>query len=97
VFGYPDAAKARQLFIVMAGAPADVERCRALVGTLGRQTFIAGTDPGHANLVKLLGNIMTARMLDVLGASIAAARFSRRRAAGIGKPISLNREVCNEQ
>ncbi len=83
VFGNPDAAKARQLFIVMAGAPADVERCRALVGSLGRQTFIAGTDPGHSNLIKLLGNMMTARTLDVLGASIAAARFSRRRAAGI--------------
>jgi 3-hydroxyisobutyrate dehydrogenase-like beta-hydroxyacid dehydrogenase len=87
VFGYTDAVKARQLFIVMAGAPADVERRRALVGT----------DPGHANLVKLLGNMMTARMLDVLGASIAAARFSRCRAAGISNPISLNREVFNEQ
>jgi 3-hydroxyisobutyrate dehydrogenase-like beta-hydroxyacid dehydrogenase len=83
VFGYPDAAKARQLFIVMAGAPADVERCRALVGTLGRQTFIAGTDPGYANLVKLLGDMTTARLLDELGASITAARFSRRRAAGV--------------
>jgi len=85
VFGYPDTAKARQLFIVMAGAPADVERCRALVGTLGRQTFITGTDPGHANLVKLLGNMMTARTLDVLGASIAAARSSRRRVPSIQK------------
>jgi 3-hydroxyisobutyrate dehydrogenase-like beta-hydroxyacid dehydrogenase len=32
VFGNPDAAKARQLFIVAAGAPADVERCRPLFG-----------------------------------------------------------------
>ena len=30
VFGNPDAAKARQLFIVAAGAPADVERCQPI-------------------------------------------------------------------
>jgi 3-hydroxyisobutyrate dehydrogenase-like beta-hydroxyacid dehydrogenase len=83
VFGHPDAARARQLFIVMAGAPDDVERCRALVGTLGRQTFVAGTDPGRANLVKLLGNMMMATTLDVLGGSIATAGISRRHAVGI--------------
>jgi 3-hydroxyisobutyrate dehydrogenase-like beta-hydroxyacid dehydrogenase len=85
VFGHPDAARARQLFIVMAGAPADVERCRALVGTLGRQTFIAGTDPGRANLVTLLGNMMMARTLDALGASIATAGLSRRPAADVNQ------------
>src|SRR6266436_6436418 len=30
VFGNPDAAKARQLFIVAAGGPADVERCQPI-------------------------------------------------------------------
>jgi hypothetical protein len=30
VFGNPDAAKARQLFVVAAGAAADVERCRPI-------------------------------------------------------------------
>src|SRR5262245_48182556 len=40
VFGNPDAAKARQLFIVAAGAPVDVERCRPLLDLLGQQTFV---------------------------------------------------------
>jgi 3-hydroxyisobutyrate dehydrogenase-like beta-hydroxyacid dehydrogenase len=74
VFGNPDAAKARQLFIVMAGAPADVERCRPLIGHLGQQTFIVGTDPGNANLIKLLGNVMMATTLEMLGESIALFR-----------------------
>jgi len=74
VFGDPDAAKARQLFIVMAGAPADVERCRVLVGDLAHQTFIVGTDPGHANLIKLLGNMMMATALEMRGDSIALVR-----------------------
>ena len=74
VFGNPDAAKARQLFIVAAGAPADVERCRPLFDSLGQKTFVIGTDPGHANLVKLLGNMMTATTLEMLGEVVAVAR-----------------------
>jgi 3-hydroxyisobutyrate dehydrogenase-like beta-hydroxyacid dehydrogenase len=60
VFGNPDAAKARQLFIVAAGDRADVERCRPMVDVLGQKTFVIGSDPAMANLVKLLGNTMTA-------------------------------------
>jgi 3-hydroxyisobutyrate dehydrogenase-like beta-hydroxyacid dehydrogenase len=74
VFGNPDAAKARQLFIVAAGAPADVERCRPLLDSLGQQTFVAGTDPGQANLIKLLGNMMTATALEMLGEAVALVR-----------------------
>src|SRR5713226_3459075 len=71
VFGNPDAAKARQLFIVAAGVSADVERCLPLLDSLGQQTFVIGTDPGHANLIKLLGNMMTATALEMLGEVVA--------------------------
>ena len=71
VFGNPDAAKGRQLYIVAAGAPADVERCRPLIDCLGQQTFVIGTDPSAANLVKLLGNMMTATTLEMLGEVLA--------------------------
>jgi 3-hydroxyisobutyrate dehydrogenase-like beta-hydroxyacid dehydrogenase len=71
VFGNPDAAKARELFIIAAGALADIERCRPLIDTLGQKTFVLGSDPAHANLVKLLGNMMTATMLEMLGESVA--------------------------
>jgi 3-hydroxyisobutyrate dehydrogenase-like beta-hydroxyacid dehydrogenase len=74
VFGNPEAAKARQLFIVAAGAPADVERCHPLFDSLGQKTFVAGSDPGHANLIKLLGNMMTATTLETLGEVVAVAR-----------------------
>jgi 3-hydroxyisobutyrate dehydrogenase-like beta-hydroxyacid dehydrogenase len=74
VFGNPDAAKARQLFIVAAGTPADVERCRPLVDSLGQQTFVIGADPAQANLVKLLGNMMTATTLEMLGEVVAVVR-----------------------
>jgi 3-hydroxyisobutyrate dehydrogenase-like beta-hydroxyacid dehydrogenase len=73
VFGNPDAAKLRQLFIVAAGAAADVERCRPLLDNLGQQTFVIGTDPEQANLIKLLGNMMTATALEMLGEVVAVA------------------------
>jgi 3-hydroxyisobutyrate dehydrogenase-like beta-hydroxyacid dehydrogenase len=74
VFGNPEAAKARQLFIVAAGAPADVERCRPLLDSLGQKTFVIGTEPAHANLIKLLGNMMTATTLEMLGEVVAVVR-----------------------
>jgi len=74
VLGNPDAAKARQLFVIAAGDPADVERCQPLFDVLGQKTFVVGTDPGHANLIKLLSNMMTATTLEMLGEVIAVAR-----------------------
>jgi len=74
VFGNPNAAKARQLFIVAAGASADVERCRPILDALGQRTFVIGTDPQDANLVKLLGNMMSATALEMLGEVIAVVR-----------------------
>jgi 3-hydroxyisobutyrate dehydrogenase-like beta-hydroxyacid dehydrogenase len=74
VFGNPDAAKARQLFIVAAGAPADIERCRPIFDSIGQRTFTVGSDPGDANLFKLLGNMMSATALQMLGEVVAVVR-----------------------
>jgi 3-hydroxyisobutyrate dehydrogenase-like beta-hydroxyacid dehydrogenase len=74
VFGNPDAAKARQLYIVAAGVPADVARVRSILDALGQRTFVVGADPGDANLVKLLGNMMSATALEMLGEVVAVVR-----------------------
>jgi 3-hydroxyisobutyrate dehydrogenase-like beta-hydroxyacid dehydrogenase len=74
VFGNPDAAKARQLFIVAAGAASDVERCRPLLDNLGQRTFVIGSDPAYANLIKLLGNMLTATTLEMLSEVVALIR-----------------------
>src|SRR5580658_1197190 len=63
VFGNPDAAKARQLFIVAAGDPAEVAHCQPILDSLGQKTFVAGDDPWNANLIKLAGNMMSATAL----------------------------------
>jgi 3-hydroxyisobutyrate dehydrogenase-like beta-hydroxyacid dehydrogenase len=74
VFGNPDAARARQLFIIAAGVPADVGRCQPIFDGLGQRTFVVDTEPAHANLVKLLGNMMTATTLEMLGEAVALLR-----------------------
>ncbi|MGY4480257.1 NAD(P)-dependent oxidoreductase [Bradyrhizobium sp. USDA 3364] len=73
VFGNPDAARARQLAVIMAGNPASCDRCRPVMASLG-QTFVVGADPAHANLIKLLGNMMTATTLEVLGEVVTVLR-----------------------
>ena len=74
VFGNPDAAKGRQLFVIAAGPPADVERCQPIFDVLGQQTFRVGSAPATANLVKLAGNAMSAATLEILGEVLALAR-----------------------
>jgi 3-hydroxyisobutyrate dehydrogenase-like beta-hydroxyacid dehydrogenase len=74
VFGNPDAAKARQLFIIAAGAAADVQRCRPLLNVLGQRTFVVAEDPGYANLIKLAGNMLTATALEALAEIVALLR-----------------------
>lgn len=71
VFGNPAAAKARQLFVIAAGHSADVRRCQPLFDSLGQRTFVVGGDPSHANLIKLLGNMMTATTLEAFAETTA--------------------------
>ncbi|HEX5750069.1 MAG TPA: NAD(P)-dependent oxidoreductase [Archangium sp.] len=76
VFGRPEAAEARQLWVVAAGAKADVERCRPLLEALGRGLSVLGEKASSANVVKLSGNFLIASMIEALGESFALARKS---------------------
>jgi 3-hydroxyisobutyrate dehydrogenase-like beta-hydroxyacid dehydrogenase len=72
VFGRPDAAAAKQLWIIPGGAAAEVERCAAIFAALGQGVFPMGTAP-QASLAKLLGNFMIAGTIEMLGESLTAA------------------------
>ena len=74
VFGNPDAARARQLFIVTAGSAGDLVRCQPIFDCLGQRTFVVGEDPQEANLIKLLGNMMTATAIEMIAESVAVIR-----------------------
>jgi 3-hydroxyisobutyrate dehydrogenase-like beta-hydroxyacid dehydrogenase len=74
VFGNPDAAKARELYIIAAGEPDHVARIQPIFDLLGQRTFYVGADPANANLVKLAGNVMTATALEMLGEVLSLVR-----------------------
>jgi 3-hydroxyisobutyrate dehydrogenase-like beta-hydroxyacid dehydrogenase len=74
VFGNPDAAKARELYVIAAGEPDQIERVLPLFDFLGQRTFVIGNDPASANLVKLAGNAMTATTLEALAEVLALLR-----------------------
>lgn len=73
VFGRPDAAAARKLFIMAAGADEHLKAVVPLLEQLGQSVGIVGTDPSHANLVKLIGNFMLSGIIEMLGEACAVA------------------------
>jgi 3-hydroxyisobutyrate dehydrogenase-like beta-hydroxyacid dehydrogenase len=76
VFGRPEAAEAKQLWVLAAGAKADVERCRPLLEVLGRGLTVLGERAPSANVVKLSGNFLIASMMEALGEAFALTRKS---------------------
>src|SRR6476619_7695604 len=58
VFGRPEAAVARKLFIVAAGEPKTVQFCQPLFEVLGTRTSVIADEPPKANLVTLRGNFL---------------------------------------
>jgi 3-hydroxyisobutyrate dehydrogenase-like beta-hydroxyacid dehydrogenase len=71
VFGRPDAAAGAKLFIAVAGAPAHIAACQPVFDVLGQRTFVMGTEPSRANLVKLSGNFLIASVIESLGEAMA--------------------------
>lgn len=72
VFGRPEAAAAKQLWIVAGGAAADLERCAPVFAALGQGAFPMRSAP-EASLAKLIGNFMIASTIEMLGESLALA------------------------
>jgi len=76
VFGRPEAAAAQKLWVVAAGAPDLVERCRPLFEAVGRGVSVVGSEPASANVVKLAGNFTIMAMIETLGEAFALAKAS---------------------
>jgi 3-hydroxyisobutyrate dehydrogenase-like beta-hydroxyacid dehydrogenase len=73
VFGRPDAAAARKLFIMAAGADEHLKVAMPLLEQIGQSVHIVGADPSQANLVKLIGNFMLTVIIETLGEACAVA------------------------
>jgi 3-hydroxyisobutyrate dehydrogenase-like beta-hydroxyacid dehydrogenase len=74
VFGRPDAALSKKLWLLAAGRAADVERALPVLEALGRGVTHLGENASMANLVKLTGNVFIASMIESLGEAFALTR-----------------------
>lgn len=71
VFGRPQAAADKLLWILAAGAPAHMTRVRPVLEAMGQGVIEVGSEPHLANVVKLGGNFMLGTMLQTLADSLA--------------------------
>jgi 3-hydroxyisobutyrate dehydrogenase-like beta-hydroxyacid dehydrogenase len=74
VFGRPEAAAAAKLFIVAAGASADLKLAEPLFAAISQRAFYVGESPSAANLVKLCGNFMILSAIEAMGEALALAQ-----------------------
>jgi 3-hydroxyisobutyrate dehydrogenase-like beta-hydroxyacid dehydrogenase len=77
VFGRPQAAAKGELDIIAAGPAAALERCRPVFKPLSRQVFVVGTNPEHANAVKIARNFLLATVIESLGEAFSLIRESK--------------------
>ena len=66
VFGRPDAAAARMLFMLCAGPQAARQRVQPLLEAMGQRVFELGDDPVAANVLKLSGNFMILGVIEAM-------------------------------
>lgn len=66
VFGRPEAAAARQLWIAVAGQPQGKQRVRRILDILGQGQFDFGEEAANANVVKIGGNFMLAAAMEAM-------------------------------
>lgn len=71
VIGRADAAAQKTLWVIAAGPPDQIARCRPILDALGRGITVVGEEPWKANLVKIGVNFVLASMVEALGESYA--------------------------
>jgi 3-hydroxyisobutyrate dehydrogenase-like beta-hydroxyacid dehydrogenase len=74
VFGRPDAAAARRLWIIAAGPADALAAARPLLEAVGQEVLVVGDDASAANVVKIAGNFLLAAVIEGIGESFALVR-----------------------
>lgn len=73
VFGRPEAAAAKRLWVVTSGESAARKRVAPLLTAIGQGTFEFGEEVGAANVVKLCGNFLIAAAIEALAEAFTLA------------------------
>ena len=85
VFGRPDAAAARKLWICLAGESQAKQRVQPILQAMGQQIFDFGEEPEKANIVKICGNFM-----------IGAAQEAIAEALTLGEKYGIDRSAMQD-
>lgn len=73
VFGRPEAAAAKKLWICVAGTPEAKQRIQPVLLSMGQQVFDFGEEPEKANIVKVGGNFLIASAMEAIGETLTMA------------------------
>lgn len=73
VFGRPDAAAAKRLWICVSGPAAAKKRVRPMLDAMGQGIFDFGEDAGAANVLKLCGNFMIGSAIEAMAEAFTLA------------------------
>jgi 3-hydroxyisobutyrate dehydrogenase-like beta-hydroxyacid dehydrogenase len=76
VFGRPDVAAARQLWICLAGEAAAKARVQLILQQLGRGLFDFGEDPASASVVKICGTVLIASAMEAISSTLDLAEHN---------------------
>jgi 3-hydroxyisobutyrate dehydrogenase-like beta-hydroxyacid dehydrogenase len=71
VFGRPDAAAAKRLWVCTSGPAAAKHKIAPLLEAMGQKTFDFGEEVGAANAVKLSGNFLIAAAMESMAEALA--------------------------
>ncbi|EHQ25179.1 NAD(P)-dependent oxidoreductase [Mucilaginibacter paludis] len=73
VFGRPEAAAAKKLFVCTSGGAKAKEMARPILEALGQGIYDFGETPGGANVVKIAGNFMILASLEMMAEAFTLA------------------------
>jgi len=74
VFGRPEAAAAKQLWVVAAGSADALKTAQPILEAVGQEVLVVGDDPAAANVVKVAGNFLLASAIEAIGEAFALVR-----------------------
>jgi 3-hydroxyisobutyrate dehydrogenase-like beta-hydroxyacid dehydrogenase len=76
VFGRPDAAASRKMFVCISGDATAKQKVRPILDAIGQGVFDFGETPESASVAKISGNFLIAAAMEAMGEAFAMAEKS---------------------
>jgi 3-hydroxyisobutyrate dehydrogenase-like beta-hydroxyacid dehydrogenase len=94
VFGRPDAAAGRKLWMCVSGPAKAKERLQPIFDAIGQGVFDFGEEPGAANVAKLAGNFLIAAAMEAMGEAFAMVEKQGLDRAAVAAMLSSTIFAC---